>query len=342
MVRRGRRGDVGGRVGGFPVGGVRVVGSALIVGVVSGVGGVGCVDDVPYLLDAFAHGGDQDFQFEGVGEGSAEFGVAPVGAEPFVVGVVGGCSGPPVRGRAGRPVRAPVVVVGSRSSPGRVRVRGGSVYRCPVGLDQSWVWSGPRVLDQAVWCLSQWCGRHIGSRLAGSVEPPASGCVVVVGVAMVQVAAPGGLSAGREPAGGGQGGGDVAGGLGGSVGACTGAGDAAGGGVEQHGGDGGGGFGDHQRGGGGDGAVALEVAGEPVEPGEGGRGQGDGQVRAASLSGGAARGPTLVPVPGAAGVGAGRRRFWLVAAAGRAWQMWCRRRCRASGGPGVGRREVLT
>jgi hypothetical protein len=47
--------------------------------------GRGCGDDVPHLLDAVADGGDEDFQCEGVGEGSAEFGVAPVGAKAFVV-----------------------------------------------------------------------------------------------------------------------------------------------------------------------------------------------------------------------------------------------------------------
>ena len=66
-------------------GSVGVAGSAVIVGVLGGAGGPGCGDDVPHLLDAVADGGDEDFQCEGVGEGSTEFGVAPVGAQSLVV-----------------------------------------------------------------------------------------------------------------------------------------------------------------------------------------------------------------------------------------------------------------
>ena len=69
---------------------------------------------------------------------------------------------------------------------------------------------------------------------------------------------------------------------------------------------------------------------EAIKSGEGGRRQGDGQVRAASLSGGASCCPSIFPVAG----GAGGQHFWFVASTGRTLQAWCRRRCRAVGCPG--------
>ena len=75
----------GGRVGDIPSGSVRVTGSTVIRVALSGAGGTGRVDDVPYALDAVADGGDQNFQFHGVGECSAELGVAPVRAESLVI-----------------------------------------------------------------------------------------------------------------------------------------------------------------------------------------------------------------------------------------------------------------
>ena len=59
------------------------------------------MDDVPHALDAAAHGRDQDFQLHGVGECSAELGVAPVRAKSLVIDVarqVLGARAPAVRG----------------------------------------------------------------------------------------------------------------------------------------------------------------------------------------------------------------------------------------------------
>ena len=78
---------VGGRVGAIPPGSVRVSGSAVIIVVLMGARGAGRGDDVPHALDAAADGGDQDFQLEGVGEWSAELGVAPVRAKSLVIDV---------------------------------------------------------------------------------------------------------------------------------------------------------------------------------------------------------------------------------------------------------------
>ena len=57
----------------------------MIIVVLRGAGGTGRGDDVPHAFDAAAHGGDQDFQLEGVREGSAELGVAPVRAKSLVM-----------------------------------------------------------------------------------------------------------------------------------------------------------------------------------------------------------------------------------------------------------------
>ena len=73
----------------------------MIIVVLRGARGTGRGDDVPHALDATADGGDQDFQREGVREGSAELGVAPVGAKSLVIDVarqVFGAGVPAVRG----------------------------------------------------------------------------------------------------------------------------------------------------------------------------------------------------------------------------------------------------
>ena len=153
-----------------------------------------------------------------------------------------------------------------------------------------------------------------------------AGTQVVESVAVIQVAAPCRLSAGRESAGGGQSGGDVPDRLRRSVGTGTGAGDAAAGRVEQHGRDRGSGPGDHECGFGGDGAVSFEVAGKAVEPGEGGCRQCDGQVRTASLPGRASRCASAFTVAD----GIGGHGIWLVSA-DRALRVLCRWRCHGAG-----------
>jgi hypothetical protein len=85
--------------------------------------------------------------------------------------------------------------------------------------------------------------------------------LVVEPGAVVQVAAPGGLPAGRELAGVGAGGGVVADGLSGPVGQLAGGGQGAGAGVGEGGGDGAGAGGDAAGQVGGDEAVAGEQGG---------------------------------------------------------------------------------
>jgi len=221
---------------------------------------------------------------------------------------------------------------GTRSSPGKVRVRGGSVYRWPVGLVQICVpWPTGARPAGVVFEPMMRSAQRIQVRRIGAPSVP--GIQVIERVAMIQIAAPRRLPAGRESAGGGESGGDVPDRLRRSVGTGAGAGDAAGRRVEQHGGDRGGRLGNHQCRFRGDGAVPLEVAGEAVEPGEGGGRQCDGQVRAPSLPGGASRYPSVFPVAGCVG----GQQVRLVPA-GRTKRALCRLRCRRASQLAVGRR----
>ena len=168
-------------------------------------------DDVPHALDAAANGRDQDFQLDGVREGSAELGVAPIRAKSLVVDLgraavaIGQMSRRRLGGaeefsRQGERSRRVGVVVPGRTGPnlgvtGSAAARPGAVMLEPVMVAAERVEVGRIRGAACVWVM------------------------VVEWIAMIEIAASRRLPAGREPARRGQSRGDVADRLRRSVGA---------------------------------------------------------------------------------------------------------------------------